>query len=378
MRPLATGRPAKRLLNIWRIGTHIRGDNVQASACRSHRRHRHRRISIDHAAVGRKPAAGLTGAVSRADRLRPGQRHPDVQGALVAPCPSHGSNAARIFIFGGTSSPSSQVDWCGAELNWRCLAYGRGSTEVDFVVPEDSCHVVALVPQDLLIEYLGEESATALLGNGHFLQCEPRLSQQLLAMITRFADKFSAHPELLNDERVCRAVEWQLLGSLAEVLFARSAGKGSSSMRRRYRALRHAVRFVESKHQPLSVPELAAAAGVSQRVLELAFQETLEVSPRRYLLWNRLNGLQQDLRKARAELSSVTEIATHWGFGEFGRTAVYYKELLGESPLCHPGTRSSTSKQAAGGRLARIIRSGWHRARGPRHLNVRSSQCRSN
>lgn len=80
------------------------------------------------------------------------------------------------------------------------------------------------------------------------------------------------------------------------------------------------------------MPDLAAAAGVSQRVLELAFRETVQVSPRRFLLCNRLNGLQGDLRQARADASSVTEIASRWGFVEFGRAAVYYKELLGESP----------------------------------------------
>ena len=78
--------------------------------------------------------------------------------------------------------------------------------------------------------------------------------------------------------------------------------------------------------------DLAAAVGVSQRVLELGFKETLGISPRRFLRWSRLNHLHRELRNARAEISTVTEIAGRWGFTELGRTAMEYKRLFGESP----------------------------------------------
>jgi AraC family ethanolamine operon transcriptional activator len=83
---------------------------------------------------------------------------------------------------------------------------------------------------------------------------------------------------------------------------------------------------------PIRVPELAAVAGVSQRVLELGFQETLGMSPQNFLRLDRLNKVHRDLRNARTASSRVTDICNRWGFQELGRTAVEYKRLFGESP----------------------------------------------
>ena len=139
-------------------------------------------------------------------------------------------------------------------------------------------------------------------------------------------------------------------------------------------ASRHSVARYDSPRAsagPLSVGKLAAAAGLSQRALELGFQETLEVSPRRFLLWNRMNGFQRNLRAAGASSSSVTEIASHWGFGELGRTAINYRELFGESPFHNPGTRLSAQMPATRGCPGRFVGSANHPVG---NLN-RSSRC---
>jgi len=72
-----------------------------------------------------------------------------------------GETPAGVFMIGGPSSPQTHIDWCGAEINPRCLAFGRSSTEVDFVIPDDSHHVCLLVPNGLMMRYLGEELAAS-------------------------------------------------------------------------------------------------------------------------------------------------------------------------------------------------------------------------
>ena len=75
-----------------------------------------------------------------------------------------------------------------------------------------------------------------------------------------------------------------------------------------------------------------ACAGMSRETLERAFEETLGISPYRYMRLHRLNRLHRELRSAHPGERSVTATLSEWGFSELGRTAVEYKRLFGQSP----------------------------------------------
>ena len=243
-----------------------------------------------------------------------------------------GATPEGYFLFGGPSLPGNNIDWCGGDINSQCLAYAPTSTEVDFMIPDGSDHWVLLVPNELLLQHLDEESQATLLSHSHHMECSQESANVLIGLIQHLINKYPPNCELLNEERICKAIEAQLLEAVTQLLRPTSTLIRCKSPTKRRLAFRRAIEYAESLKQPITVPEFAMAVGVSPRVLEMAFQETLSNTPLQYLRRRRLNFVHQELLNAEPGSFSVTEVATRWGFSELGRFAVEYRQLFGESP----------------------------------------------
>jgi AraC family transcriptional regulator, ethanolamine operon transcriptional activator len=101
----------------------------------------------------------------------------------------------------------------------------------------------------------------------------------------------------------------------------------------REQIIRMSMRFVdEHDSECLSVDQLAAAAGVSERTLRDAFQDYFGLAPVGYLNKRTLHRFRSALKSADPSRATVTEIATQLGVWQFGRLARDYRMLFGELP----------------------------------------------
>ncbi|TDX79050.1 AraC-like DNA-binding protein [Rathayibacter sp. PhB151] len=97
--------------------------------------------------------------------------------------------------------------------------------------------------------------------------------------------------------------------------------------------VRSAVEFLhENAHLALGPIEIAAAAHLSVRGLQVAFQRVLGTTPLQYLRDLRLDRARTDLRLADPERTTVADIAREWGFGHLGRFSAAYAARFGEYP----------------------------------------------
>jgi transcriptional regulator GlxA family with amidase domain len=140
--------------------------------------------------------------------------------------------------------------------------------------------------------------------------------------------------KLFERPEVARALEQELLHAVVNCLATENEVGDAAKTRHHHAALM--VRFEEAltRHidQKLSMPALCAELGVAERTLRMCCAEFLCVSPIRYLLLQRLNRARAALQRASPSTASVAEVARNNQFLEFGRFAVTYRSVFGESP----------------------------------------------
>jgi transcriptional regulator GlxA family with amidase domain len=130
-------------------------------------------------------------------------------------------------------------------------------------------------------------------------------------------------------------------GAAADVLLALSlaafslppGGSCAAAAGQHHHTLRRAIRFIdENAQRSISAADVARAAHVTVRTVQLAFQQHLGTTPTRYLRAVRLEQARQQLTSADPETTTVTAVAARWGFASHSRFTTYYKAAYGETP----------------------------------------------
>ena len=213
------------------------------------------------------------------------------------------------------------------------LAFGRPGSETEFTMPTDARHAVILIPADLMRSYFDEETIDAAMApQHHTLGGTGTFSSPLLASMNYTIDKYLKHPELLGDVEECSDSKSQLLEAVGTTITQHTKETGIPGSNIRNKAFARAIEICEHLKKPIRIPRLAAQVGVSQRTLELSFQETIGISPRTYMRWCRIRAAHRELLQHDPARTKVGDVAANWSFTEFGRFAAEYKKLFGELP----------------------------------------------
>jgi transcriptional regulator GlxA family with amidase domain len=106
------------------------------------------------------------------------------------------------------------------------------------------------------------------------------------------------------------------------------------SQRERYRDIvDRFVRIAQANlDKPARIPDLSRAIGVQPRQLRRACQAVLGVTPVSHLHTLRLSEVRRTLSTQDGAASTITEVASRFGFHELGRFAAAYRAAFGEHP----------------------------------------------
>lgn len=158
--------------------------------------------------------------------------------------------------------------------------------------------------------------------------------------LTYNLDRFGTY--WLFNPVACSAMEDFLLQALATMLESSDQQIEPARIRTtpvlpatQARCVRRACEYMhDHAYESLCLDDIARAACVSHRTLEVSFRRVHQQTPLAYLRKLRLDRVRQALQTAARQYTpvSVTELALQHGFVHMGRFAAYYKQRFGCAP----------------------------------------------
>ena len=195
-------------------------------------------------------------------------------------------------------------------------------------------HIMILLRQSLLRRYLDIEQVATLESAAatHLLPACNKTVTRLGAWLTELLGRTYRAPEMLRHPAAVESVERELVTGLADALQLREPRR-APRLSLRQRGFDRAIEYIRQADLAVLDPAaLCAAAAVSTRTLEYAFQESLGLSPAVFIRRLRLHALRRELLASALGESTVTDLAYHLGFTQLGRLAGDYRRTFGELP----------------------------------------------
>lgn len=189
--------------------------------------------------------------------------------------------------------------------------------------------------ESLLAEAAAVAGSTA--GPPRFLSPQPLKDGALRwRKAALFVSNLLADPDVATAPLLIAAAG-RLLAATALTAFPNTAVTGPTAADRNdahSRTVRRAISFIEGNvDREITVGEIAVAAHVTPRALQLAFRRHLDTTPMAYLRRVRLDCARQELDRASRDLgATVSEVAYRWGFASPSRFAEQYRAAYGELP----------------------------------------------
>lgn len=151
---------------------------------------------------------------------------------------------------------------------------------------------------------------------------------------SRFVGGLLADPDAASPLVIGAAA--RLLAATALTVFANTAVTGptpADSRDAQPETVRRAVSFIEaSADRDITLADIAAAAHVTTRAVQLAFRRNLDTTPMAYLRRVRLDLAHRQLEAADPATETVSAVAYQWGFSSPSRFAGYYRDAYGVPP----------------------------------------------
>ncbi|ATY09107.1 AraC family transcriptional regulator [Amycolatopsis sp. AA4] len=190
---------------------------------------------------------------------------------------------------------------------------------------------ITMLDPELLTRVAGVEKPVELLDHN---PVSAAAAQHLRAAITFLREQVLSAPDIAEHPLLVSTAT-QHLAAAVLTAFPTTAldERAGTDLDAHPQALRRAIAFVEANPaRDLTATDLALAAGVSARAVQLAFRRHLDTTPMAYLRRVRLDHARAELRAATPGETTVTQVAARWGYTRPSAFTAHYRAAYGELP----------------------------------------------
>jgi AraC-like DNA-binding protein len=195
-------------------------------------------------------------------------------------------------------------------------------------------HTVALPAE--LIAQVARTSPDQPAAEVRFLSCRPAGDgARRWRETTRFTETLFADPAAATEPLIIGSAT-RLVAATALAIFPNTAVTGPASGDRQDahpETVRRAASFIEANaHRNIGLADIAGAARVTSRAVQLGFRRHLDTTPTAYLRRIRLDLAHRQLLAADPARETVTTVAYRWGFASPSTFASQYRSAYGILP----------------------------------------------
>ena len=175
-------------------------------------------------------------------------------------------------------------------------------------------------------------TAPGLDGN-HLIEPRPHALHRLMRLHIGAMRLVQDTNGILASPEAMRGLENALLEGLAGCLHDASIHPMSTAQRSHEAILRSFDDLLAANPgKSLFMSDICAGIGISARALRACCEAHLGMGPKHFLMLRRMHLARRKLLDGTPDNTSVTDVATSFGFWELGRFAVAYRHIFGELP----------------------------------------------
>ena len=245
-----------------------------------------------------------------------------------------GSPPPGLITFGVLANPQINIHWRNLPISGDMLFVFPEGGELSSVTYNDfNVFAVSLSEAKLneTCRNLEVDDFRKLTNGAEAFYCDSRMLEEIRTWL------LSVRQELISPwgpgQGYLEYYEQELADRLIRALAYNHQPAHKQRLRKRDSALKVAENYIATTDvDHLTIPELCAVSGVSERTLEYAFQEHYGLTPKRYLLLHRMNNVRKQLRAANPKTSQIVELARQNGFWHMSAFSTDYQNLFAELP----------------------------------------------
>ena len=247
-----------------------------------------------------------------------------------------GAPPTDLRTIGVPARRNVRFSWRGQKVYGQDLViFPRGADLTSVSGPDFHVYTCSF-PEDLLAKMadsLGAGELDDLRGDASVVRCVDSAISSVRRCLRKLATDIRSGMIFPTDQDVADRTNRDLPRRLLSAIATSHAACSSETTRRRELALTLAEAYIEQHaRDDITMSDICRISEVSLRTLEYAFVERFGLTPKAFVIVQRLNGARRELRAADPTKDRVTDIANRWGFWHLGQFARDYRKQFDELP----------------------------------------------